>query len=90
MKILIHSQDEGSGEERTYLGLFSPPWHVQRDQTLREHEGAGVQEYVERLWSEWREINPEPNSDDEFTTWLVEKKEWTKCEDELFDVTVEW
>jgi len=89
MKILIHSQDE-SDADRIYLGIFVPPMDIQSDMSLRRNEGQPVQHLIDELWAEFRTDNPQPESDSQFTEWLVSAKGWTECKDELFDVTVRW
>ena len=90
MKVIINSQDEGSGEDEIYLGCLEPSSEILMDSRFLNDDGTLMHELVETLWGEWREVNPEPNSDCEFVTWLVEVKGWTVFEEQLFDVVVQW
>ena len=93
MRVIVNTQDENENADRIYLGIFEPPADVTADPRLQEGDDNGghlMYQVLDALWMEWREINPDPESDSEFTDWLVAEKNWVDVSETLYDVTLQW
>ncbi len=59
------------------LGIAIPPDHLLAD---TRSTGPNSTEFWDavllELWNEWRQVDPEPDTDDEFIVWLKIAKGW--------------
>ena len=59
-----------SGEDDYIIGTVTAPTTIPDDD---------IDAALDRLWEEWREAEPTPDTDSEFVTWLVAKG-WREVE----------
>ena len=59
-----------TGEDDYIIGTVTPPATIPDDD---------IDAALDRLWEEWREAEPTPDTDSEFVAWLVGKG-WREVE----------